>query len=534
MSKNENKTPLGDEIDPRLWRRFHKITPFASLGAFWAAIGAFCYSVIKNIAENEQARFFDVLRYFGNGFVLACVVLAFCVFSILIIAAAYFSWRNKTYALTDSGVHLRQGIIRKKHRQIPWERIHTVDVQQKFLGRIFGFGSVKISSASNEEDIELGLLRLAECGKVRAEVLKAADAVRMGRPYIPPDTDLPRDGSAGENSLAETPVFPEIPILDADDAENDLQIYELPFFRQLFTDLCSRLPAVVVLLCVAGAGISASKSYITLFVICLTIVAGLLRSMFKDFGTRIYISDHGLRRRYGLTMVRTRTIPPQRIHAVELVQPFMWRRFDWWTVNVLVAGGSTDSDKDDLSSMGFVPAGTLPEVLGLLWTVIPDLGVDDAGELLREALAGSGSGKYVTGAPARGRILDPVTGPGRGIFASEKVLLIRSGRWRRRVTFILQDHLQATGMSVGPLQGRLGLASFRVHLVNGIVKSRCKNYTRDFVENFLRAENLTAARARKKGVSESLDGWKRRVLFGSAAQNTGKIKREKTVGTAGE
>ena len=48
----------------------------------------------------------------------------------------------------------------------------------------------------------------------------------------------------------------------------------------------------------------------------------------------------------GLTAQRQVTIPPGRIHAIEVTQPLIWRIFDWYRVEITQAGNAAHT-KDE-------------------------------------------------------------------------------------------------------------------------------------------------------------------------------------------
>ncbi|WP_160149058.1 PH domain-containing protein [Arcanobacterium ihumii] len=544
MTRKSKKPELGSEaVAPELWRKFHKVTPIASLGSFWIVIFVGIFSIVSQGLENRDINtVIDGAREYASLYLLLIVLGGLLLISVLVIGASAVMWKKTSFALAPNGIHHRQGVFVKKHSQIPWNRIQSVEIEQRLFGRIFGFGSVKVDAAGAHADhIELGLLRLADCSRLRKEILQALDRVRSGQSFVPvlhadsvgveDNSELKESDAFNSRTPVQTDVWGvpssnematnshqnDIPIFDADDNENDALVYKLGTKQLIvanFFDTQVILVAFFTLMPVIGLIASGDISF---FAVVLPIFAAgwnVIKSLIDDYGTKIYLSENGLRRRAGLTKVITRTVPPTRVHAIGISQPLLWRRFDWWKV-VLTTADQEIKDVQNISKT-FILAGTREEVLRILWTLAPDLGSDDDHALLGEALDGLDSGRFFTGAPKSARLLDPFTLRGRGVYASKKMVIIRSGRFARKVSFIMQDHTQSTMAKVGPIQRKKNLATLNVHTVLGSVGTEAKNFDRDFIEKLLVVETELARDARSEGVSESLQSWKNRMGLSKA------------------
>ncbi|MFC5369681.1 PH domain-containing protein [Arcanobacterium bovis] len=523
----------GDHIPPEAWRKFHKVTPISQLGAFWFVICFGIFSVMKQMFEDGNLESaINGVRDNATTEALLILLGALLLISVVVVGVGTLIWKKMSYGIVPSGIHYRKGIFIKQHKHIPWNRIQSVEVEQRLFGRIFGFGSVKVDSAGMQsENMDLGLLRLSECSSLRKEILQALNSARTGTPVAVQTTPLTASGSptvpapqgtiAAQGSVNAAGVVPEnefnaVPILDADDDERDVLVYKLGTGQMLVANIFDTQTLLMVFFTLMPLVLTIIAGDVQFFALIFPILAvgwTILKSLLDDYGTKIYLSENGLRRRAGLTKVITRTIPPQRVHAIGLSQPLLWRRFDWWKLDLTTA----DKDLKELKqlSQSFILAGTREEVLRILWTLTPSLGSDDDRALLAEALDGQGTGKYFMGAPKSARLLDPISLPGRGVFASVRTLIVRQGRWSRKISLILQDHTQSTMATVGPIQRYKNLASVKIHTVLGRVDTKVKNFDRNFVEQLLMQETELARQARSIGVSESLAEWKARVGLGN-------------------
>lgn len=556
-------------VDSLQWRRVHKITPLTQMGAIWLVLVVVVANGLSGAVQNGGWReLLEQSSYVPVRFVLWGLAALIGV-SLVVLAVSYLVWRATAFAMDNTGVHWRSGILLKKHVQVRWDRVQSVEIQQKLFGRIFGFGTVRVESAGSEDDVNLGLLRIADCVSLRSEVLGRLEAARSGRAYAADSSgfahtagDSVRGESASDDTLnaalASTDgvqdtgtdqgieasgieyggstaqmepggisvgVAPGAAGTQAsqytDAAASGIEsggepprsqiIYELGAGRLAVAKLLD-LSTIFMLLFVIGGGIGSVFVDFSIFAVIVVFAGALwafLKSLFDEFGTRISLSRNGLRKRSGLTKLVTRTYPPQRVHAFMIDQPILWRLMGWWRLSVSVAGVNA-SDVNDLVRV-LALAGTKNEILRVMWALLPSLGASNDAELTEEALAAKSEPKFFKGATPKAKLLDPISWRSRGVALTNNVMVIRSGRWHRKVSVVLQDHTQSLGITQGPVQRRLGLATLRADLVLGTVNSRAKNLELADAREFLEEERLLSAQARALGVSESLNEWKARV-----------------------
>ena len=175
--KSKVKVQLGEDSVPKdQWRHFHKITPLTRAGTLWAFLLIILYNLLSDVLQGGAFR--DLLHFFSfqnkelsSWLRIALISLGLLILvTILVVVFAFLTWQKETYALVESGIHFRRGIFMKTHIHMRWDRVQSVEIQQKLFGRIFGFGTVKIESAGNDEDLELGLLRMRDAASLRHEV----------------------------------------------------------------------------------------------------------------------------------------------------------------------------------------------------------------------------------------------------------------------------------------------------------------------------------------------------------------------------
>ena len=81
------------------------------------------------------------------------VVLVTGVIALLVLLSAivdYLRWRSEQYVVTDRRVLQLKGVINKRVLDSSLEKINDVELQQSLFGRMFGYGTVEILTASEE------------------------------------------------------------------------------------------------------------------------------------------------------------------------------------------------------------------------------------------------------------------------------------------------------------------------------------------------------------------------------------------------
>ena len=256
----------------------------------------------------------------------------------------------------------------------------------------------------------------------------------------------------------------------------------------------------------------------------LVIVSGLVgylsyawKRLRSGWGFRACATPAGIRLRYGLTDAVSVTLPPGRVHAVELSRNILWRSRDWWGVRVMLAGREGEGGDDVRSQASrLLPVGTRTDALRALWLVVPDLGVDCPDRLLASALDGRGSPTgtpepgWTACAPRRSRWLAPLGWRCQAVALTSTCVIIRRGRWRRRVTVVPYPRIQSLRLRQGPVARRLGLAGVLLNIVDATSLMGCLVRRMDQADA-ARTGEMVARRALERREQEHLDRWLERA-----------------------
>lgn len=85
------------------------------------------------------------LKYFSNaGMSFLIILILAIVFGEIYSRLAYQFWK---YDFTNTELKIEQGIIWKKYKSIPYQRVQNVEIQRGLIARIFGYSTIAIHTA---------------------------------------------------------------------------------------------------------------------------------------------------------------------------------------------------------------------------------------------------------------------------------------------------------------------------------------------------------------------------------------------------
>ncbi len=491
------------------WRRLHPITP---LVRSWTVVAVAIVFLGQQSLEqlNEAAELNAAVGGLWWKILLGIVALA-------TVALGYsaLAWRMTAYALDDDSVYMRKGVLFRQLRHARLDRLQAVDIRQPVVARLFGLAELTLEVAGGSGSaVAIGFLKEEEARRLRAELLARAAGLRSA----PAPAPVADQADAGDGTAS-----PGVPTTVAAVEAPEELLYEVP--PMLLVRSLVRSPAVwLTLLAILGVVVA----------VVITRQPGILASAFPavigggsyvfqrfagEFGFRAALSPDGIRLRRGLLETRAQTIPPGRVQAVSLTQGPLWRGPDWWRVRVNVAGyGGAESGSQQAQTV-LLPVGPRAEALTALWLVLPDLGTDDPLALLDEGLTGmatpdgAAAGRF-TNAPRRARWLDPLAWRRHAFTVTDRALLLRGGRLVRRLDVVPHERTQSLAVAQGPLQRRLGVATFAVHSTPGPVTPSVQHLDADDAARLLAEQ---AARARAARSTAGPERWMEPVQAPTAA-----------------
>ncbi|GHE65487.1 hypothetical protein GCM10017778_57900 [Streptomyces vinaceus] len=390
---------------PAVERRLHLLTP---LRRAWVPIGA-TVGVAVQQADQVQ-RWASGLSVTLRVLVLAALVVVFGVYGFL-------SWWFTHYAVTDTELRIRSGLLFRRTAHIRLDRIQAIDVTRPLLARVAGVAKLRLDVIGTEDKDELAFLEEREAVALRAELLARAAG------FAP----------AEAVSLGEAPQRELLRVAP----------------RDLVVSLLLTLPAWGAL--AAGIGVPVavwwfSGNHWATIATMLPMLGGLwsgtVGRFLGEFDWRVAESPDGLRLDHGLLDRAHETVPPGRVQTVRIVEPLLWRRRGWVRVELAVAGSKNGV---------LVPVASREAAQAVVARVLP--GADLA------ALAFGPSPK------AGSRWVVPVWWRGYALAVSADVFAARKGLLCRRTEIVPHAKVQSVRLTQGPWARVHGLAD--VHLDTG-------------------------------------------------------------------
>ncbi|PHP52875.1 PH domain-containing protein [Actinomyces ruminis] len=381
------------------WRRVHPITPLLE---GWKGITAVLAFLLWQNVEYVMDAYSAIQDYQGHVTAQVVLTAGLGVLGVLVAVGLvlWLSWRMRSYAVDRDAVYLRTGILNRQLRTARLPRIQSVDIIHPLLGRIFGLGRLKVEVAGGgDSNVTIGFLRTRELETLRDRILSLAAGAQVRG-----DAADPRGASGpGANPAASAPVPLGIedavaaqPITGGRVGSGEHDLYEVDtrvligsLLRSGATLTTAALLLAFLVMAVEWLNISAREGNgaLAVFLTVLPMLpiplvfGGYVWSRFdKGWRFRAAATPAGIRTRFGLTAETSSTLPPGRVHGVQLEQGLLWRGPDWWRVEVSVAGRSAAEAKssgavENTGANVLLPVGRRDTALRALWLVAPDLGV---------------------------------------------------------------------------------------------------------------------------------------------------------------
>lgn len=363
------------------------------------------------------------------------------------VAIAWLAWWRRTFWIDDDGdLRMDSGLIQRSARRLQLSRLQSVDVVAPFLARLAGLVEVRVEVAgSGESRIVLRYLTRAEADDLRARVLESAR------------------GESSEQGPESTPLA------------------QVPAGRLLVGLLLRSVTAALLLatiILIVVTALTQGPAGIVLVLITGGLpILSVVTEFLANYDFRVARVPEGLRIRRGLLSTQSRTIPPDRVHAVSIVSPLLWRHRDWVRVTVTIAGVQGDEVRPDV----LIPVAPRAEALALVAEVLPDVDV--------EALE-------FTSAPRSARWRAPLTWRSLACSITPRIIATRSGRITRRTSLAPHARVQSVRVTQGAWERRLGLASLHADVAPGPVEISGRHLAEADVASLARVEAERMRRAR--------------------------------------
>jgi putative membrane protein len=436
---------LAPAVEAEPLRRLHPLSPLLhSAKTLGVAVAAISW---QGFAQLGLARWLAVLVVLLLGAVALSVV----------------SWLVTGYHVVGRELRIREGLLWRRSRAIPLDRLQAVDLVRPVLARLVGLAELRLEVVgASKAEAPLAYLSVADAAALRARLLALSSAASPA-----PATDPVTAAAA-----VPAPAEPERPVHRV--VNRDVVI------GQLLTPQAWLVP-VGMLVVVMQFAFEGSRTFVGIASTVTALVGVAVqpaRRILDDWDFCVSAAPAGLRLRHGLLDTRSQTVPLSRVQAVGVTWPLLWRPKRWLRCRIDVAGYGRPGRRDEGGPTNrLLPVGDLTTARLVAAEALP--GVDVA------ALA-------LTRPPGRARWLAPVRQPVLGAALADRVFASRDGRLTRELVVVPYARIQSVRVVQGPLQRRLRLATVHADTAGAL---HAVAHHRDVDEAWVLAAEL-AARAR--------------------------------------
>jgi putative membrane protein len=462
------------------WHRLHPATPLLRGGFAFVAIVGF---LVANLRERILDLFVggrpayagsDPLDLIVRRGLIPLALLGVLVVLVIVIAIFWLSWRVHSFRITDELVEVRSGILFRTNRRGRLDRIQGINVGRPLFARLFGAARLDINVAGHDANVQLAYLSGRNADALRHVILQLASGTREAeaRARVAAATVPEHDGSLTGivTQRAREFIAPE---RDPSLAP-PTSVISLHTGRLFGATVLHDRTVIFVILVITGAVLaSAAHAFFVLFgVVPLLFGVGsqIVRRFSRSLRYSIAATPDGVRVGYGLLSTSNETLPPGRIHSIEIQQPLLWRPAGWWEVRINLAAHS-DRQEGGRRTSTILPVGTRAEVFAVLELVFPEIVDAEVRAHLEAGLSRARHGDGFTTSPRRAAVLRWFSWRRNGFALEPEAVLLRRGAIWRSLVLVPTARMQSVSLHQGPLLRMLRLADVHVHTVTGPIRA---------------------------------------------------------------
>ncbi|MBP2320848.1 putative membrane protein [Kibdelosporangium banguiense] len=291
-------------------------------------------------------------------------------------------WKTTRYRITETHVELHSGMIVRKHRSLPKDRVRAVDMSADFFHRLFGLSVVTIGTgrhvAESDDELKLEAVSAAEADRLRMLLLRKASVPQQ----------VVRNGTLSKfdrSWLRYAPLtffgFLAVVVLVGGLFQLarivDIELWKTGPIQGLF-HWYERSPLIL------------SIAITAVVVLVLTTLLSVLVYAVFYWGFELTRSDGTLRVQYGLITRRSVSIEEKRLRGIRLDEPLLLRATGGARVKAVATGlgkKKSDDDKWELDADLLLPQAPQSEAAKVVTDVLRTSPPPTAAPLVRHPAA---------------------------------------------------------------------------------------------------------------------------------------------------
>ncbi|MFC1285275.1 PH domain-containing protein [Bacillus paralicheniformis] len=346
---------------------------------------------IKGLVETVKNFIipFGVVLFLNQSHTVKMLAIAAAVlFFIALVVTSIIKWSKFTYRIEEDELRIEEGLINKKKRYIPIERIQTINTSAGLIQQIFKLVKLQVETASGGTEAEVSLVAItqAEAERIQQALFERKKAAEGTGADV---TDLQEETAAEAKEPAEEPEMmykmTGQELLTAASTSSGIGVIisgVFAFFTQVddFFDL-DWLYDRFAFLNSAGAAVIALAAFVALFIAWLLSIVGML---LKYANFTVVRKEKEIVISRGLIEKHQITIPLQRIQAIKIKESLIRQPFGLAAVTIVSAGGNVLEEDKSAVLFPIISKKMIKQRLG---EFIPDYAPeDDLNRLPKRAL----------------------------------------------------------------------------------------------------------------------------------------------------
>ena len=417
------------QVEPR--RRLHPLTPLLrSFRMLALAVAAISWQGYSQLGTRR--------------WLVALVLVAAATAAYSLIA-----WYMTGFQIVQRELRVYDGVLSRRTRAIPLERVQSIELVQPALARLFGLAELRLEVVGGSRtEAPLAYLPAGDAAALRDHLLSVSR------------------GAGATVETAAPAATPESVVHTV--ADRDLIVSQL-LRPQVWAVPVAVAGIVVSFVMDRQAGLIGIAALLTAVV---GAVLAPIRQVLGDWRFTVGDSVDGLRIRRGLLERRHQTVPPGRVQAVGVQWPLLWRAQGWVRARMDVAGVGKPGDEATREGT-LLPVGTVPTARLVVAHALP--GFDLTAIALRPV-------------PRAAHWLAPLRRFVLGYTLTEKGFVVRYGLLTRTLVVVPYARIQSVRVRQGPVQRLLGLATVHADTAGGSLSAVAEH--RDAAEARALAEEL--------------------------------------------
>ncbi len=401
------------------------------------------------------------------GRVLLLVPIAFAVAGVI----AFLVWSRFRYGIGEREIVIEQGVLSRQRRVIPFERVQDIAIERKLLARLLGLALVKIETGSSGADEgQLDSVAVDDAHRIRDLVRGAkAGLAAEEKPVEVAAEPVLFEMSIGRVLLSGMFQFSLVFIAAIAAVIQNLDEWGFSAPPELRSTIESTTARGWLLFSLALGGAIVLAGFL----------AGILRTLARDFGFRLTRAASGLRRRRGLFTFSETVIPVRRMQVARIESGLVARALGWHGLAFQTLG----ADRKERGAQTAAPFARIEEVEPILAetgfpapATIEQWHRSPRRSILRRGI-GPGLLAFAVFGVAwawepRAAILGAAAALAAALFAArwtrhyhaegETALFVTDGLLKRRMKVMPWGRVQAVAVVAGPVQRRMHLATVAV------------------------------------------------------------------------